>query len=123
MTSNTVKCLQTLPAGYFLLNEQRPGQGKDVHKSAKDAASNSQQSVETATKGASGPGTKADAAPSGFVPKVKPPLTDKEQRDIYQYVLDEKRKMKPKTKQEKAQIDGEKALLKEWIRSKSIPSL
>jgi hypothetical protein len=37
--------------------------------------------------------------------------------------LEEKRKIKPKDREEKKQIDEEKAILKQFIRAKSNPSL
>ncbi|XP_076884982.1 uncharacterized protein LOC143534363 [Bidens hawaiensis] len=51
------------------------------------------------------------------------PIPMDQQRELLKWILEEKRKVKTKDPQEKKQIDEEKALLKQLIRSKSIPSL
>lgn len=56
-------------------------------------------------------------------PKPREPIPENEQRELYKWMLDEKRKLKPKDPEEKKRIDEEKALLKQFIRAKSIPSL
>ncbi|KAJ4951340.1 hypothetical protein NE237_028172 [Protea cynaroides] len=56
-------------------------------------------------------------------PKVHPPIPEDQQRELYKWMLEEKRKIKPKDQEEKKRIDEEKAILKQFIRSKSIPSL
>ncbi|KAI3727320.1 hypothetical protein L1987_67133 [Smallanthus sonchifolius] len=53
---------------------------------------------------------------------VKPIPVD-QQRELLKWILEEKRKVKTKDPQEKKQNDEEKALLKQLIRAKSIPSL
>ncbi|MFS7974454.1 hypothetical protein Hanom_Chr09g00868981 [Helianthus anomalus] len=53
---------------------------------------------------------------------VKPIPMD-QQRELLKWMLEEKRKVKTKDPQEKKKIDEEKALLKQLIRAKSIPSL
>ncbi|KAL0374481.1 UNVERIFIED_CONTAM: hypothetical protein Sradi_3363800 [Sesamum radiatum] len=54
---------------------------------------------------------------------VRPPLPEDQQREIFKWMLEEKRKVKPKSRDEKQHIDEEKAILKEFIRSQSIPSI
>lgn len=56
-------------------------------------------------------------------PAVKDPLAEDQQRELFQWILDEKRKVKPKDREEKKQINEEKAVLKQFIRAESIPSL
>ncbi|XP_042500995.1 uncharacterized protein LOC122078876 [Macadamia integrifolia] len=56
-------------------------------------------------------------------PKARPPILEDQQRELFKWILEEKRKVKPKDPEEKKRIDGEKAILKQFIRSKSIPSL
>ncbi|KAJ8467078.1 hypothetical protein OPV22_029630 [Ensete ventricosum] len=53
--------------------------------------------------------------------KVLPPIAEQEQRELFQWILEEKRKMKPGDRAERKEIDEEKALLKQFIRAKSIP--
>ncbi|KAG4970170.1 hypothetical protein JHK85_036591 [Glycine max] len=60
-----------------------------------------------------------------FVPvttpvKVQAPIPE-EQCEIFQWMLEEKRKLKPKNPLEKKQIDEDKAILKHFLRAKSIP--
>lgn len=61
-----------------------------------------------------------------FVPvttpvEVQAPIPEEQQREIFQWMLDEKRKVKCKDRVEKKQIDEEKAILKQLLRAKSIP--
>ncbi|XP_004510369.1 uncharacterized protein [Cicer arietinum] len=51
------------------------------------------------------------------------PIPENQQRELLKWILEEKRKIKPKDAEEKRRIDDEKALLKNLIRSKSIPSI
>ncbi|KAK2987554.1 hypothetical protein RJ640_021608 [Escallonia rubra] len=55
--------------------------------------------------------------------KIRDPIPDDQQRELFKWILEEKRKVKPMDPEEKKRIDEEKAILKEFIRSKSIPSL
>lgn len=60
-------------------------------------------------------------------PTVEPvqcaPIPEDQQRELYKWLLQEKRKIKPKDGEEKKRIDEEKAILKQFIRAKFIPSL
>ncbi|CAI9114307.1 OLC1v1014999C1 [Oldenlandia corymbosa var. corymbosa] len=56
-------------------------------------------------------------------PKPREPIPENEQRELFKWLLEEKRKLKPIDSAEKKRIDEEKAILKEFIRAKSIPSL
>lgn len=51
------------------------------------------------------------------------PIPEDQQRELLKWILEEKRKIKPKDAEEKQKIDEEKALIKKLIRSKSIPSV
>lgn len=57
------------------------------------------------------------------VVKVREPIPEEQQRQLFQWILEEKRKLKPKDKQQKKQIDEEKAILKHFINAESIPQL
>nr|GLL23432.1 uncharacterized protein LOC109187603 [Ipomoea trifida] len=57
------------------------------------------------------------------VQPVMEPISDNDKREIFKWILEEKRKLKPKDPEEKRRIDEEKAILKQFIRAKSIPSL
>ncbi|KAI3803369.1 hypothetical protein L1987_31520 [Smallanthus sonchifolius] len=53
--------------------------------------------------------------------KVLEPIPMDQQRELFKWILEEKRKIKPKDPEEKKKIDEEKAILKQFIRAKSIP--
>lgn len=54
---------------------------------------------------------------------VHEPIPEDQRRELMKWILEEKRKLKPKDREEKRRIDEEKAILKQFIRAKSIPSL
>lgn len=58
-----------------------------------------------------------------WVPAAKPVVSPEQQREVLEWVLQEKRKLKPQNKREKAQINEEKRLLKELLRGSQLPSL
>ncbi|CAO2208472.1 unnamed protein product [Urochloa humidicola] len=60
-------------------------------------------------------------APAPAPKRVLPPLSEDEQRQVYKWMLEEKRKTKPHNAAEKNKINEEKALLKEFIRAESLP--
>ena len=65
-----------------------------------------------------------DFPPSLMEPvKVRQPIPEDQQRELFQWMLEEKRTIKPKDSQEKKQIDEDKAILKQFIRAKSVPGL
>jgi hypothetical protein len=64
-----------------------------------------------------------DPAPAPAPESVLPPLSEDEQWNLYKWILEEERKIKPRNATEKKKIDEEKALLKEIIRDKSLPRL
>ncbi|OWM72559.1 hypothetical protein CDL15_Pgr005028 [Punica granatum] len=46
-----------------------------------------------------------------------------QQLELFKWILEEKRKIKPKDPEEKKRVDEEKAILKQFIRAKSIPNI
>ncbi|XVF25118.1 hypothetical protein REPUB_Repub13aG0186400 [Reevesia pubescens] len=63
-------------------------------------------------------------APSITQPvKLPEPIPESKQRELFKYILEEKRKVKPKDPEEKKRLDEEKAILKQFIRAKSIPNI
>lgn len=54
---------------------------------------------------------------------MRQPVPEDQQREIFKWILEEKRKVKPQNRQEKKRIDEEKAILKEFIRSESVPRI
>ncbi|XP_047340647.1 uncharacterized protein LOC124944439 [Impatiens glandulifera] len=56
-------------------------------------------------------------------PKPLEPVPENQQRELFKWLLEEKRKIKPKNAEEKKQLDEEKAILKQFIRMKSIQNI
>lgn len=54
---------------------------------------------------------------------IREPIPEKQQRELFKWMLEEKRKVKPRNAEEKKRIDEEKAILKQFIGSKTIPTL
>ncbi|TKW25511.1 hypothetical protein SEVIR_3G123900v4 [Setaria viridis] len=93
---------------YVLVRTYRKDSGKDP---ATDPAT-----VSTSSAG-------KPAEPVNVPRKELPPIPQDEQRHLYKWMLEEKRKIKPRNAAEKKKLDEEKALLKEFIRAGSLPSL
>ena len=55
--------------------------------------------------------------------KVREPISEEQQREVFKWILEEKRKVKPNSPEEKKRLDEEKALLKQFIRAKSLPRI
>lgn len=51
------------------------------------------------------------------------PIPTYQQQELFKWMLEEKRKIKPNNREEKKRIDKEKALLKHYIRSNLVPSI
>ncbi|GMN53124.1 hypothetical protein TIFTF001_022269 [Ficus carica] len=59
--------------------------------------------------------------PAAVHVKVREPIPEDQQRELFKWMLEEKRKVKPKDPEEKKRIDEDKAILKQFIRAKTIP--
>ena len=55
--------------------------------------------------------------------KLWEPILEDQQHELFKWMLEEKRNIKPKDPVEKKCIDEEKAILKQFIRAKPIPSI
>lgn len=55
--------------------------------------------------------------------KLQEPIPKNGQRELFKWMLQEKRKINPKDLEEKKRIDEEKTILKELIQAKSIPKI
>ncbi|XP_057501606.1 uncharacterized protein LOC130785439 [Actinidia eriantha] len=55
--------------------------------------------------------------------KVREPIPEDQHYELFKWILEEKRKVKPKDPEERKRIDEEKALLKQFIRAKSVPNI
>ncbi|CAN8288020.1 unnamed protein product [Cochlearia groenlandica] len=58
-----------------------------------------------------------------MVVKAREPIPEKQQRELFKWMLEEKRKVKTRNAEEKKINDEEKAILKHFIASKTIPTL
>nr|XP_020196396.1 tumor necrosis factor ligand superfamily member 6 [Aegilops tauschii subsp. strangulata]ACT34067.1 predicted protein [Aegilops tauschii] len=78
-----------------------------------------------ATATASTPSATAESPepPVATPAKVLPPIPEDEQRRVYKWMLEEKRKVKPRDAAEKKRLDDDKALLKQIIRADTLPVL
>lgn len=56
-----------------------------------------------------------------YVKAARKPIPEDEQRELFKWILEEKRKVEPKDRKEKKQIDEEKAVLKQFIRAERLP--
>lgn len=64
------------------------------------------------------------ATPPTLLPVIaREPIPENQQRELFKWMLEEKRRVKPKDKEEKKRIDEEKTILKHFIRANSIPVL
>ncbi|KAL3840819.1 hypothetical protein ACJIZ3_025410 [Penstemon smallii] len=67
--------------------------------------------------------TETPVTPPVMQPAPRAPIPEDQQRELFKWILEEKRKVKPKDAEDKKRIDEEKAFIKQFIRVKSIPSL
>eukprot|EP01018_Ginkgo_biloba_P021894 Gb_29356 [translate_table: standard] len=67
--------------------------------------------------------TMPNSLSSPVIPVVHGQIPEDEQRQLFKWILEEKRKVKAANSSEKSQIDKEKAILKQYITSDKIPSL
>ncbi|KAI3455548.1 hypothetical protein Pfo_012211 [Paulownia fortunei] len=80
-------------------------------------------STSTSTAAAAATVTEMPVTPPIMEPVQRAPIPEDQQRELFKWMLEEKRKVKPRDAEEKKRIDEEKAILKQFIRAKSIPSL
>ncbi|XP_024519058.1 uncharacterized protein LOC112342072 [Selaginella moellendorffii] len=91
--------------GGYLIAKTTPKSSKKQRAQKKDAAES----------------PPAAQAPPARVPHRK--VTANEQRQLFQWMLDEKRKIKPANSIEKARIDDDKKVLKQFLRSTNLPQI
>ncbi|XP_062232320.1 uncharacterized protein LOC133929539 isoform X1 [Phragmites australis] len=99
---------------YVLVRTYRKDSGKKEAATDPAAATASTSSAATAEK---------PAEPIAVPREQLPPIPEDEQHQVYKWMLEEKRKIKPRNAAEKKKLNEEKALLKEFIRMGSLPSL
>lgn len=98
---------------------------KDEDSPPKNAHSASASASATATDSTPSPaGDSPDPVAVAAVPTKPvplPPIPEDDQRRVYKWMLEEKRKVKPQNAAEKKRLDDEKALLKHIIRADTLP--
>lgn len=93
---------------------------KDVEDDVEDKVATLVQTADAETA----PVEKSLPSPTIKEPtKLREPIPENQQRELFKWMLEEKRKIKTKDPEEKKRIDDEKAILKQLIRAKSVPSL
>ncbi|XP_024385913.1 uncharacterized protein [Physcomitrium patens] len=113
--------LVNLGIGGYVLSRPRPVLDAQLHNTAaepeKEKAVPEQVPVAVVASAVA-----ADEAPQ-WAPPSKVPISEDEQRQMLQWVLEEKRKVKTKNKAEKTRINEDKKLLKQYLRSSQLPPL
>ncbi|KAI3869391.1 hypothetical protein MKX03_010744, partial [Papaver bracteatum] len=61
--------------------------------------------------------------PIAHLVKPQTPILTEKHLELYKWILEEKRKVKPISAEEKKKLDEEKAILVAFIQSKSIPRI
>ncbi|CAL4949096.1 unnamed protein product [Urochloa decumbens] len=107
----------------FAKTYKRDQEKKNAEAAATAAAVAALSSPVSPTAKAADPAPVPAPAPAPAPKRVLPPLSEDEQRQVYKWMLEEKRKTKPRDAAEKNKINEEKALLKEFIRAESLPRL
>ncbi|KAL5728794.1 hypothetical protein ACHQM5_001834 [Ranunculus cassubicifolius] len=111
--------------GYlFLRNNEKPKTEDGEVAATTPTATTTPISTPPATKTVVATVTEKPITPAPMVEpvKVREPIPEDQQRELFKWILEEKRKVRPSDREEKKRIDEEKAILKEFIRAKSIPS-
>ncbi|KAK9102577.1 hypothetical protein Sjap_019831 [Stephania japonica] len=100
------------------------GIGAYVYFSASKKDQDAKDAEEAATEVPSTPAPVPEKSAQTAVVALKPrePIPENQQRELFKWILEEKRKIKPKNAEEKKRIDEEKAVLKQFIKAKSVPS-
>lgn len=80
-------------------------------------------STSTSTAPAAATITEKPVTPTVMEPIQRAPIPEDQQRELFKWMLEEKRKVKPRDAEEKKRIDEEKATLKQFIRAKSLPTI
>ncbi|KAJ0250513.1 hypothetical protein HA466_0138360 [Hirschfeldia incana] len=109
--------LLTAVGGYLFLRATK----KDIHPAREEIAADS-GAASAASVTTEKPVSSAVVA-EPVVIKAREPIPEMQQRELFKWILEEKRKVKPINAEEKKKIDGEKAILKHFIGSKTIPTL
>lgn len=98
---------------------------KDTNIEEEVATAVTVKSSPVSTTVVTAPVTKETLPSPPVMQPVKPlePIPETRQRELFKWILEEKRKANPKDAEEKKRIDEEKAILKHFIRAKFIPTI
>jgi hypothetical protein len=108
--------LVNLGIGGYVLSRPRPEIDAKLLNPEKRVAPEAGEKEKTAP-------TQAAAEEPEWVAPSKPSISEEEQRQVLQWVLDERRKVKGVNKAEKARIDEEKRVIKHLLRESHLPPL
>ncbi|KAJ4708638.1 WAS/WASL-interacting family protein [Melia azedarach] len=112
--------------GYMFAKARKKNSSVENSKAAKPSAEDSKAAAEVSSSltPASSVAEEPLVLPTVIEPvKAREPIPEDQQRELFKWVLEEKRKVKPKDLEEKKRIDEEKAILKQFIRAESIPKV
>ncbi|KAJ6715355.1 WAS/WASL-INTERACTING FAMILY PROTEIN [Salix viminalis] len=107
-------------------SDARPHQARKRRKRTRTKRKKFQSKTPSSTPSTSAAPVSEKIMPSPIISeavKLSEPVREDQQRELFKWILEEKRKVKPKDSEERKRIDDEKAILKQFIRAKSIPGI
>uniref|UniRef100_A0A2P2QSI8 Uncharacterized protein LOC105637874 isoform X2 n=1 Tax=Rhizophora mucronata TaxID=61149 RepID=A0A2P2QSI8_RHIMU len=115
--------ISNLALGAYMFAQARKKNVQLEHRKVEKKGTEGKASVEDPSENiTTNPIPEALLSPQA-VSKPKEPIPEDQQRELFKWILEEKRKLKLKDPEEKKRIDEEKAILKRYIRAKSFPSI
>ena len=96
---------------------------RTYYKDSPAKTADSASATATASTSSAAAAAESTDPPVATPAKVLPPIPEDEQRRVYKWMLEEKRKVKPRDAAEKKRLDDDKALLKQIIRADTLPVL
>ncbi|GMI89431.1 hypothetical protein like AT1G55160 [Hibiscus trionum] len=121
---------------FFLISNLAIGAYTFANPRKKDTSisGNKPAKKEEHSKSETGAAVSSDAVTDALVHKETPilpvvpkpgldPIPEDQQRELFKWILEEKRKAKPNDPEEKKRIDKEKAVLKQFVRAESLPRI
>ncbi|KAL8458515.1 hypothetical protein ACS0TY_036148 [Phlomoides rotata] len=94
---------------------------RSAHFTSNPAAPTPTPTTTVAAAAAAASITQMPVSPPIMEPIQRAPIPEDQQRELFKWMLEERRKVKPKNAEEKKRIDEEKAILKQFIGAKSLP--
>ncbi|KAG0594407.1 hypothetical protein M758_UG074600 [Ceratodon purpureus] len=112
--------LVNLGIGGYVLSRPKPVLDSQLHKGAIEPEP---AKAKSAPEHVPVPVVAAAVAAPEWAPPPKVTISEEEQRQVLEWILQERRKVKTRNKAEKARIDEEKKMLKQFLRASHLPPL